>query len=316
MRRIVFFLVLVPFLLSSNFGIKISSGGMYGFYSDLNMFVDYESSWLHFYNDSWAKSLQDAGFISNYTSSGGKFKKLSITLPATIRLYMERGNTTFFVEGSYLGARAKTSVDFNYSITFPDASSTTMVYSYSPFELKSDLFGMGVGISRDIFKRGALRITGEVSVGAIYFYAQYRNTLISKTTIQDYWLSLKFDTNMKGKGLGFYGYAALDIPVVTKGRFTLSIKPGFIYTKILAVSGPTSYTYSISDSYGFYSNQTDSWKGEWFIKEIDVEEWWGKVKFRFPSNYKDDLDEYVRNVGKFSPSIYGTFVTISIGFSL
>lgn len=316
MRRIVFFLVLIPFLLSANFGIKISTGGMYGFYSDINMFVDYESSWLHFYNDSWAKYLHDAGFISNYTSSEGNFRKLSITLPVITRVYMKRGNTIFFVEGSYWGARAKTKVDFNYSITFPNASSTTMVYSYSPFELKSSLFGMGVGISRGIFKMGRFRITGEVSFGAIYFNVQYKNTLTSKTIIKDGWLSMKFDTNMKGNGLGLYGYAAIDIPVVTRGRFTLAIRPGFIYTKILSVSGPTSYTYSISDNYGFSAIQTDSWEGEWFIKEIDVEEWWGSVKFRFPSNYKDDLDEYIRNAGKFSPSIYGPFVTISIGFSL
>ena len=94
MRRIVFFLVLIPFLLSANFGIKISTGGMYGFYSDINMFVDYESSWLHFYNDSWAKYLHDAGFISNYTSSEGNFRKLSNVEHVRLRTGMWLGQNS------------------------------------------------------------------------------------------------------------------------------------------------------------------------------------------------------------------------------
>ena len=319
MRKVLLFLLLtVSLLFSGNLGIKLFTGGMYGSYGDLNLFVDYESSWLNFYNNNWAKNLKDWGFISNYTSTDDvNFKKLTISLPITLRLYMEKGKTTFFVEGSYIGGRVSNNKQFNYSITFPDSSTTRIMYTYSPLELKSNLFGAGIGISRDLFQKGWFKITGEVSIGAIFLNFHYRNFLTSKTEVEDYWLSIEYNTKMKGNGLGFYGYAALDIPVISKGRFTMSIRPGYIYSKILSIKGPTSYTYSISDSYGFSSTQSDSWNGEWFIKEIDANEWWGSVKFRFPSNYRGDLnDYYVKEAGKLSPSIHGPFITISIGFSL
>ncbi len=316
MRKILFLLVIVTFLFPSNIGIKLSTGGMYGNYGKFNSFVDYESSWLNFYNDSWAKFLKDNGTLKDFSSSISKFKKLNVSLPVNLRVFIRRSKFTFFFEGSYIKAQASNNPNFKYKFTFSDGSSSNQTYSYSPLKLGSTVYSLGGGVSKPLLKKGKLKLLGEMSVGALFLNLAYKDDLTEKTQIGNYWLQSQYRTEMKGKGIGFYGYAALEVPVITRGRFSLGLKGGYLYSKVPSISGDSSYAYSVLDSTGYSYSREEHWSGKWFIKEVKDEEWWGKMDFKFPSNYEDDLGGNVKKAGNFSPGVSGPFFTLTLSFDL
>jgi len=306
----------VSFLFPSNIEIKLSTGGMYGYYGKFNSFVDYESSWLNFYNDSCAKFLKDNGLLKDFSSSGGKFKKLNISLPVNLRVFIRRRKFTFFFEGSYIKASTTNNPNFKYNFTFSDGSSSVQTYSYSPLKLGSTVYSLGGGISKPLLKKGKFKLIGEISAGALFLNFTYKNDLTGKTQIGNYWLQSQYRTEMKGRGTGFYGYAALEVPVITRGRFSLGLRGGYLYGKVPSISGDSSYAYSVSDSTGYSYSMGKRWSGKWFIKEVNDEEWWGKVDFKFPSNYEDDLGGNIKKAGDFSPGVSGPFFTLTLNFDL
>ncbi|MCD6455068.1 MAG: hypothetical protein J7L62_07190 [Candidatus Aminicenantes bacterium] len=316
MRRFILFLLFFYFSFAGNFGFTLSGGFLYGNYTQFNYLVDYENSWLKFYNEDWGNFLKQQGFLKDFGYSSGELNRLNSSLPLKLRFYYKNGKSTFSIEGTYLTASAVSNTEFFYDFTFMDGTSATQKFSFYPFELKPEMFSAGIGLSRQLLKYKKFCPQLEASAGFIYLNFLYENNLQVLNTIGSHWLKLSYETIMEGKGKGFYGYGGLKIPVLQRGRFSLSLTPGYFYSKILSIRGSTTYKYSISDSYGYTTSYSDSWDGEWFIKEITVKEWWGTYTFRFPSNNKSDLGSYIKNAGRFSPSISGPFLLISVGIDL
>jgi len=308
-------LALFSLSFASGWKVKLSLGGFFGNYGDFNSFVSYEKKWLEFNNESWAEFQRSAGFLSNYSAQKGSLKELKLSLPLFLRFSRTVKGFELFGEVSYFSGAARTSTSYSYRFNFTDGSSSSVDYSYSPFELKASLIGAGIGASKRLITRGWLKLNLEASLGFSYVDLAYLNDLTGRMEVGDYWLEVKDDFTMKGKGPGIYGYAGVEIPLATMGRFILNLRSGYFALKVLSVKGDSTLNSSVRDSTGYEFQQSDSWSGEWFLKEVSISTWWGDVSYRFPSNYRQDLGELVKDLGKFSPLFHGPYLSLSLGFS-
>ncbi len=307
--------MIISLSFASGWKVKLSLGGFLGNYGDLNSFVSYEEEWLKFNNETWAEFQKTSGFLSSYSAQKGNFKELKFTLPVALRVSRRMGSFDVFGEVSYFSASARTSTSYSYHLKFSDGSTSTVDYNYSPFELKASLVGLGFGAVKQVFARGRLRMNLEASLGFAYVNLSYLNKLTGRMSLGTYWLEVKDDFSMDGKGPGMYGYSGLEIPVLSKGRFSLNLRAGYFFLKVFSVKGDSSLNSSVSDSSGYSNQDSQAWSGEWFIKEVSVDTWWGKVTYRFPSNYRDDLGDGAKDLGGFSPVFHGPYFSLSAGYS-
>ncbi len=314
MRKLVLSLMVISFAVGGNWKLNLSIGGFSGNYGDYNSFVSYEKSWLKFNNETWADFQKELGFITNYSSQKGSLKELSLSLPVSLRISRRIKSFDFFIEGFLLKGSAVSKTSYGYNFQFSDGSSSSLTYQYSPFALKASFFGLGLGANKRVFTRSWLKLNVEAGLGFSFVLFNYDNDLTGKMELSGYWIEIKNHLKMDGKGPGFYAYAGVEVPFLSRGKFSLSLKGGYFYSKVFSVKGDSSLNASIEDSTGYNHEESETWSGQWFMKEIDLETWWGSVKYRFPSNYQGDLGGFIKDAGKFSPTIHGPYLSFSIGY--
>ncbi len=308
-------LVIVSLSFASSWKVKLSIGGFLGNYGDFNSFVSYEKNWLEFNNESWAEFQKSIGFLSSYSVQKGSLKELKFSLPLSLRISRTVKGFELFGEVSYFAGSAKSSTSYSYDFKFSDGSSSSVSYSYSPFELKASLIGAGIGANKRVISKGWIKLNLEASVGFSYVDLSCINNLTGRMELEDYWLEVEDDFTMEGKGPGLYGYAGVEIPVVTMGKLSLNLRAGYFALKVLSVKGDSTLNSSVKDSAGYEAQESQSWSGEWFLKEVNINTWWGDITYKFPSNYRDDLGGLVKDLGKFSPLFHGPYFSLSLGYS-
>jgi hypothetical protein len=251
--------------------------------SDLNLLVDYDNRIQAFNYDSLLTYLQDSDQIRSWTKTqeGGR-QKIKTAFPFGVRLKFYLNPMIAVSFGiKYLSKKRMSEFGFSYARNELSGEQYIENTIYSPYSLSAKAYApiLGIHITKKV--NDSLTVEGFLSGGPLYVQCHYLSDWS-----YEWWISgTNYNWSMftsagvleeRGKGTGI----ALELG--GKGSYPLA--------EDLEVFLEGVYSYQVAKNVSGEGRETwgessETWDGQWGIKEEKVSSPWGELEVKLPTNY-------------------------------
>lgn len=284
--------------------------------SDLNMRADFDKGEDEFRYNGWHNYWQSEGEIIYWEKETERdLKAVKTVLPFGFRLRFNlTSNFALSLGFSNFSKTQKSSFKFSYVAEWYDWLHSTLEVDYSPYILfvKGYIPMLGIHYSAG---SNSIGFEGYITGGPLFAKCGYeieRNYNYSGEW--EYWSHSTSKLKEEGKGTGIGIDAALRLNLKFNRIMGLFVEGVYSYQKISNISGPGTEDYEYNNSYGEVELESDSWEGEWGIKEVTYTYDWGSQTYQFPSNFWEDLSGDERLVRDFTLDLSGFQIRLGLFF--
>jgi len=249
---------------------------------DLNLRARIDKDEEDFYYARYFANERDQGRVSSLTvNSQGDLKTLKRTFPLDARLKYSLNDWLAVSLGlSYFSSSEKSYFKNVYDVIESGGPAYKYTTIWSPYTLAVEGLIPQIGIHANKKISRSLQAEALITAGPAIAHCSYRFNynaapLSSKNKILDYseLVAQELEEEGTGVGLALYGGGRISMELTRKLGFFL--EGGYAYQVVRNVSGPGS---------NLVNGQYEDWEGEWGIKERHVQEEWGSIDLKWPSN--------------------------------
>lgn len=251
---------------------------------DLNQRAVFDESYFKFYHDDYFAYKRSTGEISFFTmtNEGGSLRTIKNAIPLGLRLKYALTDWLGLSVGFSYFSRGETSwVKDNYTIAV--GGGTPIIYSvnHSPYTLSAWGYFPHIGIHFSKNLTRAVKAEALVAAGPILagckFAGVYQAMSMSdqEVPLDDSELQAQ-DLEEKGSGVGLALYASARLNLDVTRSFGLFWEVGYSLQRVGKIEGPGR---------AITMEKTETWSGEWGIKERIDQRNWGTLHCIWPSNY-------------------------------
>jgi hypothetical protein len=261
--------------------------------ADLNLRAQFESEHRQFVDYRYINMKNDGNIIRYSKNFEGEFKKIKNAIPRGFRFKYFLNNSISISLGFNYISREKTS-NIRNRYTIDDIVDN--IYRHyilddevSPYTLSAAGYipAIGIHFSRKLTR--STEIEGYLTAGPLFarcsYFIDYQSAPLSDEGVivdKYYWDVGVIEEKGKGTGFSLEGGARMNFNIGK--NFALFLEGGYAYQMVNNMSGPGYHTYNY---------ETETWEGDWAIKEVYLDGQWGSRYFQFPSNAWGMEEDYV-----------------------
>ena len=255
----------------------------------LNLRIEAEEKIAKFWYDDYYTFLEDNNQILSYRKNReGKFKKIKYGIPLGLRLkYYLKKSLAISLGIKYISKEQNSYVNDRYTITDDSGYEYISRSEYSPFTLSAAGYMPMLGIHYAKKISGALEIEGFITGGPLFAACrctiEQKDQQISSDGIilnESVWM---IEEKGKGSGVAWEGGARINIKIGNRIHFF--VEGGYALQKVNRLSGPGSEN---------RNGITETWEGNWGLKEYGRGTYWGNLYTLYPSNHWQPDEEPLR----------------------
>ena len=278
--------------------------------TDFNQIVEYDEQVQNFFYETYYDFLLNQGEVSSWDSYGkADYNKVKNAFPFGFRFkYYLKESLAFSIGFKYVSRVGNSELEYKYSRTFSYYRDFE-VKEYLPYSLSLKGGALIVGIHYGKKLSDRIEIEGYFTGGPLFAECTYLSEwsykldrMYSGATITRY--ESKGLLEERGSGTGLSVEAGLGIDLAVIHRFGLLFEFGYAYQVVSKISGPGRE---------IQGGLTETWDGEWGMKEERIKTDWGELKALFPTNYWEGESE-IQRIGDFKLALSGVQLRVGITY--
>ena len=283
--------------------------------ADLNLRALGENLGAQFYQDQRYTWWYNNGYIQFYGKElEGQIEPLKRAFPFGLRLKYRLTDVFSVSLGfKYVSKEQVSQINNIYTIVENGGYQYQYTYEKSPFSHNVSGYAPLVGIHFEKKISRLLGIEGYFSGGPLFANCQYTLSMyeempnpVSESDDAAQFIPVNIRRSFlkeKGKGTGYTLELGTRLNLYMGGSFNFFIESGYALQRVHSIRGPGT---EIDN--GVEMN----WEGNWGVKEIYQEHYWGDIYYQYPSNYWGEEEHRNYRLRDFHLDLSGFQIRIGI----
>jgi hypothetical protein len=221
---------------------------------------------------------QQIGYIQSLSQGReGEFKTIKYGLPWGLRLkyYLSR-RWSVSLGAKYLSRSITSNVSVQNQYNEADGAPGGYTRQYSRFTLSAAGFIPFLGVHWEQTLSDKMGLEIFVNSGPLFGTIKYRNEVRNVQTTGATENTTGWVVIEEGKGTGFALDGGIRLNVFLGPRFSVFFETGYAWQIVSRVNGPGREE---------YEGETDTWDGQWGMKDYYAADSWGVMDTEYASNY-------------------------------
>jgi hypothetical protein len=274
---------------------------------DLNAVIDFREQYMNFwYVDSYEYYSRVGYFHSLSQDRELDYRRIKNAFPFGIRLkYYFNKAMAFSVGVQYISNRKDSNAFYHVAFSENDGTRQDYTWKYAPISISARGIIPSLGIHLEKRLSDTLGFEVFASGGPLFSNVSYNYDYVIEHSSNGNLISTRrILLEEKGKGTGYSFDGGIRMNVALGNRLGLFVEGGYAFRWMSKPEGPGQTV---------DNGETDSWRGEWGMKEYYAAEYWGVHELEYPSNHWDP-EEFTYRLRNFKLDLSGFQVRIGLSY--